>query len=270
VIPCAFLRVYRPLDAFDDADRVQWERYILSGGHPPSRRRIYREESVTDRRFGLLASIDGEYADVRLIDGTYYVCPWQTRMRILASILSLHESSPLELIDAVVPDSEARRAARELARLKRREPRAVPSMLQSPWHVPVRWFVLVDDDERRLVQAPDGSDRMYYWTTIRQAKQRAERAAHVLRRTDLDPLAKLVRDLGQWLGSHPPSSAIELDYGSLCSLFAWDELDNDRSARDVQQAILALAGAGGVARAAELYQTVASRWAEARGREALN
>ena len=270
MIPCAYLRVYRPLDSFDERERADWERYILSGGYRAARP-VYREESIGEGRFGLLSSAGEEHADIRLVDGRYFVCPWQTRLRVLAGILSFRESAPAEIVDAFVPESQARRAARELARLKRRAPSAVPSMLQSPWHVPVRWFVLVEDAERKLVESA-GADpfRMYYWTPVRLAIKRAERTAYALRRTDLDPLARPVRELGQWLTAHHHRSMLELDYGSLSGMFAWDELDNDHSARDIQDAIQALSGTGGMARAAELYQTVPTRWAEARGRESLN
>src|SRR5207302_11222850 len=45
VIPCAYLRVYRPLDSFDERERADWERYILSGGYRAARP-VYREESI--------------------------------------------------------------------------------------------------------------------------------------------------------------------------------------------------------------------------------
>lgn len=223
---------------------------------------------------GLLASQEGEYADVRLVEGRYYVCPWRTRLRILSGILSLRgslrESAPPEMVDAFVPESEARRAARELARLKRRDPTVGPSMLQSPWHVPVRWFILVDDEERRLVETTPGEFRLYYWTPIVLAKRRAERALQVLRRSELAPVAQLVRELAQWLSAFHPQSVVELDYSGVSSLFTWDELDNDHSGRDIQEAVESLAQPGGMAQAAELYQVVANRWADAMSRESMN
>ena len=109
--------------------------------------------------------------------------------------------------------------------MKRREPSAVPSMLQSPWHVPVRWFVLVDGEERRLVGDGSGDYRLYYWTPIGLARRRAERALQALRHSELSPVAGLVRDLGQWLSSFDPHSMVELDYASVSDLFTWDELD---------------------------------------------
>jgi len=147
VIPCAYLRAFRPLQTYPEGERGEWERYIVSGGHPPAHRPVYRHESVGgDRPIGLLASAEGEYADIRLVDGQYYVGPWRTRLRILAGILSFRESAPAELAETFVPESEARRAARELARLKRREPSASPTLLQSRWYVPARWFVLVAEE----------------------------------------------------------------------------------------------------------------------------
>src|SRR6266567_37783 len=250
VIPCAYLRVFRPLDTFTEAERGHWERYIVSGGSRPPSRPIYRERSqVGGGLIGLIATDDdGEQADVRLVDGRHYVCPWRTRLRVLASILSLRESAPFEMVDALVPDTEARRAARELARMKRREPSAVPSMLQSPWHVPVRWFVLVDGEERRLVEDGSGDYRLFYWTPIGVARRRAERALQALRRSDLSPVAGLVRDLGRWLSSFNPHSMVELDYASVSGLFTWDELDNDHSGREIQEAISVVEGGGEMAR----------------------
>ncbi len=62
---------------------------------------------------------------------------------------------------------------------------------------------------------------------------------------------------------------LELDYGALAAAMTWDELDDDHSAREVQDAIGAL-GAEEFARAAEVYQSVVARWAELRGHESLN
>jgi hypothetical protein len=271
VLPCAFLRVFRPLDTYPSPERAEWERYIVAGGRPRPARPVYREEATaSERRLGLLAVADGEYADIRLVEGRYFICPWRTRLRVLASILSLRETAAPDLVEAFVSEGEARRAARELARLKRRDPFAVPSMLQSPWHVPIRWFVLVDDEERQIAGSGPEDYRMYYWTPIARAKKRAEQALQAVRRSELAPLAELVRDLAEWLSAFHPQSMVELDYGSVSSLFTWDELDNDHGGREIQQAIEAMGERGGMARAAELYQNVANRWAEAMSRESLN
>lgn len=273
MLPCAYLRVFRPLSTYPPEERARWERYIVAGGSPPPTRPVYREESArADGAVGLLASAAGDHADVRLVDGQYYICPWRTRLRVLASILSLRESASAEVVEAFVPETEARRAARELARMKRRDPSAVPAMLQSPWHVPVRWFTLVDDDERHVVETPSGGYRLYYWTPLATAKRRAERALQVLRRSELSPVAGMVRDLAEWLSAFHPKSFVELDYDTVSSLFTWDELDNDHGGREIQESIEAIAdpALGGLAKAGERYQGVVNRWAEAMNRESLN
>ncbi len=270
MFPCAYLRVFQPLEAFPRDERAHWERYIVGGGRTRPARPIYRQRpTVPQGRLGLLSSAEGDQADVRLIDGTYYVCPWRTRLRELASLLSLRESTVPEMVDAFVPEAEARRAARELARLRRRSPAAVPFMLQSPWHVPIRWFVLVAEDERRVTEQEGGGFRLVYRTMVGRARKRAEGAISALRRSELAPLADLVADLSRWLSSFDPKSVVELDYDRVSALFSWDELDNDHSAREIQEAIAALAG-GDMGRSGELYQQVAGRWAEVRSHESLN
>jgi hypothetical protein len=140
--------------------------------------------------------------------------------------------------------------------------------MQSSWHVPVRWFVLFEDDERRLEPLDEGH-RLRYRTTVRKALRRAERAIPVLRKTDLGPVADVIVELVEWLSAFDPRSLLELDYGELTALMTWDELDDDHSAREVQEAIRAL-GAENFSEAADVYQGVVSRWAELRGHESLN
>ena len=143
-------------------------------------------------------------------------------------------------------------------------------MLHCPGYVPVQWFVLVDDDDRRVVEARPSSYRLYYWTPISHAKRRADRTLQILRRTELTAASQTVRELAHWLSGFDPSSRVELDYGGLCALFTWDELDNDHSGQDIQEAIRALQDEEEMTRAVDLYQMVAARWAEARSRESLN
>lgn len=267
MVPSAELRVFQPLEAFPAAEQAHWERYILGGGLVRPPRLVYRQR-LTDDRLGFLVPAAGEGALVKLLDGTYYVCPLRTWLRVLTGLLAFRKAEPFEGAGAFVTDSDARRISRELSRLRRRDPRQVSCLMQSPWHVPVRWFVLFEDEERRIVDR-DGRHRLSYLTSARRAMRRAERAIPALRRTDLGPVADLIVDLHQWLSAFDPRSLVELDYGGLCEFMNWDELDNDRSARDVQEAITALL-AEELPRTAEIYQSVVARWAEARGHESLN
>lgn len=269
MVASAYLRVFQPLEALPEQERLAWERYIVQGGHLRPGRRIYRERPTAFQgRMGLLTAED-DRADIRLVGERWFVCPWRTRLRVLASLLSLRETVPVEMADALVPETEARRVARELARIRRRNPSAVPGMLESHWHVPVRWFVLFAGEERRLEERPDGGYRLSYWTDLPLARKRAARAAAVLKGGELEEVGDIVRDLDEWLGRFDRRSAVELDYGELCDHLSWNELEDDRSAEEIHEALRALE-AGDQERAADRYQAVAARWAEARIRESLN
>jgi len=272
VVPSAYLRVYQPLDRFERDEQLHWERYLLDrssrGGSTRDADHRYADRPTTGK-LGLLAPAGGEHADVLVIDGRTYLSPWRMRMRVLAAMLAFRETRPMELWDQVVPKKEGKRAARELARFRRRDPLSVAFAHQSPWHVPIRWFVLVDDDERWIGDDERGRTRLHYRTTTRKAMRRAEHAIPVLRRSDLGPISELLVDLHQWMATFDGHSLLELDYGGLCDFLSWDELDDDHSARDILEALDAL-GDHEFARPAEIYQGVLSRWAEIRSREILN
>ena len=267
MVPSAFLRVFVPLEALRSSERERLARALEARPRP---RPAYREESASRRPgVGLLTPMDDEGAEVRVVGGRRYVCPPRTRLRVLAGIVSLRASAPRELADIFVPEPEARRAARELARLRRRDPGVVSPVLQNAWHVPARWYLLFEDGERQL-SVSEGELRLSYWASVGDARRRAERAVRTLRGADLAPVAEQPEGLLRWLASFPPAGAVELDYGRLADLFTWDELDDDHSAGDLQRAVEALAGAGGAEGAAELYGTVVGRWADAEGRASLS
>lgn len=269
VVGMAYLRVFEPLDSLPARERTRWEPYVVRGRNHPAVPAVYRQRSAgAGGGLGLL-TVEGEHADVRFADERWYVCPWRTRLRVLAGLLSLRETVPAEVAEVLVPEAEARRAAREIARIRKRDPRAVPAILQSAWHIPVRWFVLFEDRERRLEERPGVGYRLSYWTDTRSARDRAQRAARILDRQDLGPVGAIVRDLYEWLSCFAEGSAVELDYADVTDPGDWNALDDDRSVRDIQSAVEAL-DAGDLEGAGELYQGVAGRWAEARQRESLN
>ena len=268
MVGAAYLRVFQPLDALPEAERKRVERVMVRGEDRPEGPHVYRHLGGGGRRLGLLEAT-GERTVVRLEGGRWLACPSRSRLRVLAAMLSLRETTAAEVADELVPELQARRAARELARMRRREASAVPTMLESPWHVPVRWFALFEDSERRLTERDGGGYAISYWTDVGSARERIQRAARVLENGDLRPVAAMVYELDDWLSCFPLDAAVELDYGDVAMSSGWNELDEDHSAREVQEAIDALEE-GEVELAGELYQAVAGRWAEAKIRESLN
>ena len=267
MVGSAYLRIFQPLDALPDAERERVERAILR--REPHRRapNVYRHLGSAGGSLGLLQAIE-DHAEIRNEAGRWYACPSRSRLRVLAAMLSLRDTAPDEVAEAFVPEIEARRAARELARIRKRDPSAVPTMLESPWHVPVRWFVLFEDPERRLTETDRGYS-LTYWTSLEQARRRAQRAAGVLERGDLRPVAAMVHEIDDWLSSFRADAAVELDYGDVAAGSTWNDLEEDHSARELQEALDALEE-GYLERASDLYRTVATRWAEAKIRESLN
>ena len=266
MVPAAELRVYQPLEAFAPEEQAHWERYIVAGAPHPLRPRY--ADLATPAGAGFVYPTGEDGARVKVIDGTYYVCPDRTRLRVLAGLLAFRDAAPFEGAESFLPDGEARRARRQLGRMRRRNPGQVAAVMQSPWHVPVRWLVLFDDDERRLTEVA-GRFRLSYLTTARKAVRRAERAVPILRHTELGPVAELIVELHQWLSLFDPRSLLELDYAGLCDLMTWDEMDDDHSAREVRDALKALS-AQEYTRSAELYQAALSRSNELRNHESTN
>jgi hypothetical protein len=265
VVPSAELRVYQPLEAFPPHEQSHWERHILDGLRQGPLR--YRQE-VTSSGAGILMPHGPEGAYVKVVEGRYYVCPWRTALRVLAAMLAFREAAVFEDPAMFVSDARARKATKELRRLRRREPWQVSTIMHSPWHVPVRWFVLFDDDERRLLET-EQHHRLSYLTTTRKAMRRVEDAVPVLRSSELGPIGELVVEMHQWLSLFDPGSLLELDYGRLCSMLSWDEMDDDHSARDIHDALSALSDKE-FPRSADLYQSVLTRSAELRAHESLN
>lgn len=266
MVPAAELRVYQPLEAFGPEERARWERYLVEGA--PRRVRPRYRERVSTPGLGFLEPSGEDGASIKVLDGEVFVCPWRTRLLVLAGLLSFREAAPFDGAEAFLSAAEARRVSRELRRLRRRHPSQIASLMRSPWHVPVRWLVLFDDEERRLREV-EGRFRLSYLSTTRHAIRRLEHAVPVLRGSELGPIADLLVELHRWLSRFDPRSLLELDYDGLCDLMTWDEMDDDHGAREIHDALAALSS-GELTRSAELYQAAVSRSAELRGRESLS
>jgi hypothetical protein len=223
----------------------------------------------TEPGVGVLAPGGAEAADVRVFDGRTYLAPHRMRLRVLRSIAEPGDELVAEFWPMVVTKKEARRARRELNRLHRRDPHAVPFVQQSAWHVPLRWFVLFRPEERTIADDERARLRLRYRTPARRAMRRIENVMPTLRRSDFAQLGELLVDLHQWLLTFDPRSVVELDYGELSDLMSWDEMDDDHSAEQIQRALDALARHES-AESAEVYQSVLVRWMEFRNREQFN
>jgi hypothetical protein len=125
----AYLRIYEPVSAFHEPDRSRWVAYAASSTRPRRRDSLAVEHAEALRRaintpWVAVPERESEHAYVRRVDGTTYVCPWQTRLRCLLAYGQMRSES------GTGP-----------ARLH---------IMASIWTVPLTWFVPFTPAERWL------------------------------------------------------------------------------------------------------------------------
>lgn len=256
---CAYLRIYRPLGALSEEEQTFVLRSRSNG--EPARAGSGRHA------LGLLAPDEMKEVYERTIDGTTYVCLGHTRLRKLLALVAFDRSVADPSL--FFSREEVSRARAELDTLQRLQPDVQPSIVQSVWHVPPRWFACFDESERRIEQSGD-HPTIRYETRVEAARERVGSALQTLAGGIVHPvIVGMIYELREWIASFPDDALLELDYASVSTLFDSDELADDHSAADVWKAIRALGEGDGLA-AAIFYRRVNERWANVRGRETLN
>ncbi|MDX3688623.1 hypothetical protein PV692_34465 [Streptomyces sp. AK04-4c] len=273
LIPYAsYLRVYEPLAAFREPERGHWTRYAQRARLPTAQDELRRSLADLVPTPPVVVPVH-ESADafVALVDGVVCVCPWRTRMRGWMAMNELGGLFPATVLDAVLPPVVRGQAAADYERWAERNPDARPWIRTTVWHVPVRWFVLFDDEEREYVTAGAAGDRMLrYRTPMVQARRRLARALRTLRETvDEGPLTEGLVEVGRWLEEFHPRAMVELDYGGLVHALSREQLAGDRSAADVAEGIAALR-AGDSDAAGVAYGRLADRWRAVRDLQSSN
>ncbi len=279
----AFLRVYEPLAAFEGDERRRWEAFVqVDAMSPAAGAELERTASVRGQVAAAASPLPAvaEQAYVLEVDGVTLVCPWRTRLRALEALEEFAADLPEQLLRAfALPTVDA--VSAELARWREGHPGLRSHQLTSTWQVPLRWFVLVDADEREFQAgapaagggAPVGrlvGRALVYRTPMSRARRRVARALAVLRRTvDDGVVTEGVEELGRWLEEFHPRSLVELDYGGLVHLLDDAELAQDESARDVAGALAALDEDEPV-RAAAAYSRVTARMKALQAVESAN
>ncbi|MCG0066374.1 hypothetical protein ACWDUC_27515 [Streptomyces tricolor] len=273
VVPyAAYLRVYEPLGAFPEPERSHWARYARRPDRPSYQDELRR--SLADLLPIPPVAVpvhESSDAFVLEIDGVVCVCPWRTRLRGWQALGELAEELPPPVLDAVLPPVVRRQAAQDYERWLARNPDARPWIRTATWQVPLNWFVLVSDEERRYDKGTaEVPPVLRYRTPMVQARRRVARALRTLRDTvEEGPLVDGVTDVGRWLEEFHPRSLVELDYGGLVHVLPAGELEGDHSAADVAAGIEALRRGDGRA-AGQAYGRLVERWRAVRDRRSAN
>jgi len=266
----AFLRVYQPLETFPADERAWWrhcvaEHRTLDRTHGPARERAAVLAAIaTGRMVPDIETRSGEdsadLGDAYVLEsgGVLHVCPVDLRSRCWVALAQFRQGMPEPVAEAFVPRPVLDEGDRVIAR-SRLHRMTVPTILTNAWHVPLRWFILVDPSDRVLVLVP-GTRSLRFVAPMTQARQRLARALAVLRRTIDDPTTIAgVEDLGRWLEEWHPRSLVELDYAGLVTLMDDATLRDDHTPEDLGEALAALAGGDGPA-AVAAYERATVRW----------
>ena len=269
----SYLRVYEPLAAFPGPERAHWARYAERSAFPTAQDELRRSlaDLAATPPVGVPAHESAD-AFVAEVDGVVCVCPWRTRLRGWLALEELEGMFPATVLDAVLPPVVRGQTLADHERWRERNPDARPWIRTAVWQVPVRWFVLFDDEEREYEEA-DGDGLppvLRYRTPMVQARRRLARALRTLRETvDEGPLTEGLVDVGRWLEEFHPRALVELDYGGLVHALSGEQLAGDRSAADVTEGIAALR-AGDREGASVAYARLAERWRAVRDRQFAN
>ncbi|MES9524334.1 hypothetical protein [Streptomyces capoamus] len=273
VVPyAAYLRVYEPLGAFPEPERSHWAHYARRSDRPSYQDELRRSlaDLLPVPPIAVPVHESGD-AFVLEVDGVVCVCPWRTRLRGWQALDGLAGELPPPVLDAVLPPVVRHQAAQDYERWLARNPDARPWIRTATWQVPLNWFVLVSDEERRYdkgtAQVPPV---LRYRTPMVQARRRVARGLRALRDTvEEGPLVDGLVDVGRWLEEFHPRSLVELDYGGLVHVLPAGELEDDHSAADVAAGIEALRRGDGMA-AGEAYGRLVERWRAVRDRRSAN
>jgi hypothetical protein len=263
----SYLRVYEPLSAFDKQSQIYWRGYVHDG------RAVTLAEGPVRQRTAVLEALGAHWTRLPDLPDEAYVlqhgeqtliCPWNLRVRVAEAALAARDGVPAVIADAFVPPAlvgaartvvaDWHSAARMSASGSGRQHEQVAT-----WSVPLRWFVLVSQEEREISLEP-GRRVVRFRTEISKARRRAHKALSVLRRTLGDvPVAEAVEESARWLEEFHSRSIVELDYGGLAELLPDDLLREDDSAALVADGLAALA-AGEAAAATSAYERLVERW----------
>lgn len=262
MVPASHLRIYKPLADFSDEDRLVGVS-TLAG--PAARRAsgAWRHVDFEGHSLGILRRSEPPPALVKEYEGTKYVCPQRTRVQTLVGLLTARATFPLEVADDIVPEEAAAQAAVELESMRSEAHRLRSFVSTAPWHVPLRWFIAFTDDEREVLDTPEGPT-IRYLTKVPLALERVQSGIGILEEAEMaDVVVDPVRELGEWLQDFEANCLLELDYGEVASLFSAEDLVLDHSGAEVWTTLEALK-AGDWEESSRRYAELAEKWGRAR------
>ncbi|MCC6711736.1 MAG: hypothetical protein IT344_00090 [Candidatus Dadabacteria bacterium] len=125
-------------------------------------------------------------------------------------------------------------------------------ILDSDNHVPLHWFILFDDSEREFFYTHMGFGRVHYAAGLKNGAGRIDEADRIIEESfkkyggeeNAHPLFMKLKkiqsglfELRTWLSEFDEAGYLVLDYGELCSFLSPYTLNNDRSSKEIWDAL---------------------------------
>ncbi len=161
----------QPLAAFPEPERTHWARYARRAERPSYQDELRRSLADLLPTPPIPVPVH-ESADafVLSVDGVLCVCPWRTRLRGWQALEELADELPASVLDAVAAAARTPPGGPRLRALAGPQPRRPPWIRTSTWQVPLNWFVLVTDEERRYEKGGRRAAVLRYRTPMVQAR----------------------------------------------------------------------------------------------------
>ncbi|MCZ9882252.1 hypothetical protein [Arthrobacter sp. B2a2-09] len=262
------LRVYEPLEAFPEDQRLQ---LVASGTRSGSRAAVENAELLASlgrvtRKGGdpfptgstdlvrITRVPSGDRKDPDAARLLY--CPSQLVIRAGLAANALMEGIHGPLADLLIPVDQRDRHQARIDRINASHDAKRVHTRASTWGIPFSWFSLFQEADRKDVVESGGRIlTVRVWASLTDALDRARFAVAnlALAAPDLDMLDDLTQ-LTEWLELFHVQSMVELDYGAVA-----DKVYPDESPMDVRLGIECLAE-GDMTGAAAAYRRLASRW----------
>ncbi len=146
--------------------------------------------------------------------------------------------------------------------------------------IPIDWFLLFNEDERKSLYTHWGFNAIHYDTRIETALSRIDLAMQILSGCfedndgdkiktlfgdNLTVLSHSLGDLQTWFSGFDPSGFIVLNYGDICSFIHPSTLKNEKSVEEMW-GILHLLNQGKLEEASSAIKVLFQKWEELRAK----
>ncbi len=156
-------------------------------------------------------------------------------------------------------------------------------LLYAENHIPLHWFILFNDEERKFLYSHSGFgaihyEGIYYDTKINLSLERLKEADAIIRKTvqgheksklklpifhKLNEIQAEIVKLQTWLSGFDSSGYVLLNYGEICSFIHPYTMQNECSVKEIEQ-VLTLISKDQIDEAQSVLNVINQKWEDIR------